>query len=145
MAVAMVFHTVLWYVALRVVDVVKDGGTVWEGLRAVVVREQTSKICECTQQLSSHLIFQGHSNARPKPPEENSDEVEDEDEDVAEEREEIRRYMGGEDGERDKVVAVEGIRKVFKMKVASKKKKKGEKKKGLCSGGGKSMLKDKNV
>ncbi len=60
-------------------------------------------------------------NSRP----ENEDEIEDEDEDVTEERNDIADYMrlgGSADDLGQRVVAVEGIRKVYTTNVARKKK-----------------------
>ena len=37
--IALVFHTVLWLVVLKIVDVLKDGGKFSEALKSLVVRK----------------------------------------------------------------------------------------------------------
>lgn len=80
--VALAFHTITWGFALRIADVMKDGGSLISILRS--------------------------DKVKPLP---NKDPIEDEDEDVKQERTVVSQVMSG--GMEKAVIGVEGLRKEF--------------------------------
>ena len=80
--VALAFHTITWGFALRIADVMKDGGSLKSVLRS--------------------------DKVKPLP---NKDPIEDEDEDVKQERTVVSQVMSG--GMEKAVIGVEGLRKEF--------------------------------
>ncbi len=102
--IACLFHGVFWFFALRVVDVMKDGGKFKEALK-----------------FAFFVQSQGSAAYTPVEETENADKIEDEDEDVTAEREIINRHMLTGGGDTTKVVAAKGLRKVFKTNEGAKK------------------------
>ncbi|XP_059079473.1 cholesterol transporter ABCA5-like isoform X1 [Tigriopus californicus] len=85
------FHLIVWFIVLKVADVVKDGGSVREGF--------------------SFLMKNNDKYKKIDQDRENVDMIEDEDVDVRRERDEVNEYFA-HNGE-SRVVAVQGLRKEF--------------------------------
>ena len=117
-AIACVYNAVLWFVILRVVDVMKDGGKFKDGLKSVmVIIIKKLPVNLKTGKKNNFQFWKTGIDPYEKLPESgdaNTDVIEDEDEDVTQETKEIDNYFAGTDpNNKQRVVAVRGLRKVF--------------------------------